>query len=58
MNQLFDIACNFTHESFNDDLNKVIDDGLANGVNRFLVVAAELDDAEKINKLILLHQMF
>jgi|TARA_B110000914_G_scaffold210182_1_gene209117 TatD DNase family protein len=58
MNQLFDIACNFTHESFNDDLNKVIDDGLANGVNRFLVVAAELDDAEKINKLILQHDDF
>ncbi len=31
---------------------------MANGVNRFLVVAAELDDAEKINKLILQHDDF
>jgi len=47
MNDLFDIACNFTHESFDDDLKQVIDDGMNIGVNKFLVVAAELDDAHK-----------
>ena len=52
MNDLFDIACNFTHESFDDDLEQVINNGMSVGVNKFLVVAAELDDAHKIDKLI------
>ena len=43
MNDLFDIACNFTHESFNDDLEQVIKDAMSIGVNKFLVVAADLE---------------
>ena len=56
MNDLFDIACNFTHESFEDDLEQVIDNGMSIGVSKFLVVAAELDDAHKIDKLITNHK--
>ena len=29
MNDLFDIACNFTHESFDDDLKQVINDAIS-----------------------------
>ena len=39
MNQLFDIACNFTHESFNEDLKDVIASALKNNTNKFLVVS-------------------
>ena len=53
MNDLFDIACNFTHESFDDDLEQVIKDAMSIGVNKFLVVAADLEDAKKIDELIL-----
>ena len=56
MYDLFDIACNFTHESFDDDLEQVINNGMSIGVNKFLVVAAELDDANKIDKLITNHK--
>ena len=52
MNQLFDIACNFTHESFNEDLKDVIASALKNNTNKFLVVSAQLDDVEKINNLV------
>ena len=53
MNDLFDIACNFTHESFDDDLEQVIKDAMSIGVTKFLVVAADLEDAKKIDELIL-----
>ena len=56
MNDLFDIACNFTHESFDDDLKQVINDAMAIGVSKFLLVAADLEDANKIDELILIHQ--
>ena len=52
MNDLFDIACNFTHESFDDDLKQVINDAMAIGVSKFLLVAADLEDANKIDELI------
>ena len=56
MNDLFDIACNFTHESFDDDLKEVINDAMGIGVSKFLLVAADLEDAKKIDELILIHQ--
>ena len=56
MNDLFDIACNFTHESFDDDLKQVINDAMGIGVSKFLLVAADLEDANKIDELILIHQ--
>jgi TatD DNase family protein len=52
MNQLFDIACNFTHESFNKDLDDVFSTASEAGVNKFLVVSAELNDQVLINKIV------
>ena len=51
MNQLFDIACNFTHESFEKDLDEVINSAIDLGINKFLVVSAELKDYALINKI-------
>ena len=52
MNQLFDIACNFTHEAFANDLDEVINSAVNAGVNKFLVVSAELTDQPSINKIV------
>lgn len=52
MNHLFDIACNFTHESFEADLDEVISSSINANVDKFLVVAAELKDLPKINKIV------
>ena len=52
MNQLFDIACNFTHEAFANDLDEVINSAVNAGVNKFLVISAELTDQPSINKIV------
>ena len=51
MNNLFDIACNFSSERFDKDLNEVIHRAKNNNVNKFLVVSASLNDTEKINRI-------
>ena len=51
MTKLFDIACNFTSERFNSDLDYVISSAINNNVDKFLVVSAELDDTKKIQKI-------
>ena len=51
MTKLFDIACNFTSERFNSDLDDVISNAIENNVEKFLVVSAELGDTEKIQKI-------
>jgi Tat protein secretion system quality control protein TatD with DNase activity len=37
MNNLFDIACNFSSERFDKDLDLVIERAQHNGVNKFLI---------------------
>ena len=49
MNNLFDIACNFSSERFDKDLNEVIQRAKNNKVSKFLVVSASLNDTEKVN---------
>ena len=51
MNNLFDIACNFSSDRFDNDLNEVIQRAKNNNVTKFLVVSASLKDAEKVNKI-------
>ena len=48
MNNLFDIACNFSSERFDKDLDLVIERAQQNGVNKFLLVSASLTDFNKI----------
>ena len=51
MNNLFDIACNFSSDRFESDLNEVIKRAKNNNVTKFLLVSASLKDAEKVNKI-------
>jgi TatD DNase family protein len=51
MNNLFDIACNFSSDRFEKDLNRVIKRAKDNNVTKFLLVSASLKDAEKVNKI-------
>jgi TatD DNase family protein len=51
MNNLFDIACNFSSDRFEKDLNKVIKRAKDNNVTKFLLVSASLKDSEKVNKI-------
>lgn len=47
MNNLFDIACNFSSDRFDKDLDAVIERAKINNVNKFLIVSASLNDFEK-----------
>ena len=51
MNNLFDIACNFSSDRFDKDLNEVIQRAKKNNVTKFLVVSASLNDAEKVYRI-------
>ena len=48
MSNLFDIACNFSSDRFDKDLDAVIERAKINNVNKFLIVSASLNDFEKI----------
>ena len=43
-----DIACNFTHESFKDNLETVIADAENMGVEKFVLLCASLNDLAPI----------
>ena len=47
MSNLFDIACNFSSDRFDKDLDAVIERAKINNVNKFLIVSASLNDFEK-----------
>ena len=51
MINLFDIACNFSSDRFDNDLNEVIQRAKNNNVTKFLVVSASLKDAKKVNRV-------
>jgi len=48
MSNLFDIACNFSSERFDNDLEDVLARAKENNVNKFLVVSASLEDVKKV----------
>ena len=43
-----DIACNFTHESFKDNLHEVITNAELEGVEKFVLLCASLADLDPI----------
>ena len=51
MINLFDIACNFSSDRFDNDLNEVIQRAKNNNVTKFLVVSASLKDTEKVYRI-------
>ena len=55
MGHLFDIACNFSSERFDNDLQDVIQRAIENKVNKFLIVSASLKEVEKVYELSLIH---
>ena len=46
MNNLFDIACNFSSDRFDKDLDDVIQRAKEKKVTKFLVVSASLKDVD------------
>jgi TatD DNase family protein len=51
MSSLFDIACNFSSERFDNDLEIVIDRAIKENVNKFLVVSASIKGFDKVYKI-------
>ena len=51
MSHLFDIACNFSSDRFDNDLKEVIQRAKNNNVTKFLVVSASLKDADKVHRI-------
>lgn len=51
MSHLFDIACNFSSERFDNDLQDVIQRAIENKVNKFLIVSASLKEVEKVYEI-------
>ena len=51
MHQLFDIACNFTSEQFNKDLDETIKRAINANVSKFLIVSASLSDTPNIQDI-------
>ena len=53
MNNLFDIACNFSSDRFDKDLDDVIQRAKEKKVTKFLVVSASLKDIDKVHQIYL-----
>lgn len=48
MSELFDIACNFSSNRYDNDLDEVIKHAKNNNVTKFLVVSASINDVDKV----------
>ena len=48
MSELFDIACNFSSNRYDNDLDEVIKNAKNNNVTKFLVVSASINDVGKV----------
>ena len=55
MHEIADIACNFTSERFNKDLNEVINRAITNKITKFGLICSQLDDVEKLMNICLLY---
>ena len=51
MSHLFDIACNFSSERFDNDLQDVIQRAINNKVKKFLIVSASFKDVERVYEI-------
>ena len=48
MHEIADIACNFTSNRFDNDLDEVIDRAIANNITKFSVICSRLSDLNKL----------
>ncbi len=48
MHEIADIACNFTSDRFDNDLDEVIDRAVANNITKFGLICSQLSDLDKL----------
>ena len=48
MHNVFDIACNFTSERFDNDLDEVIERAIKNNITKFGLICSRIDDFPKL----------
>ena len=48
MHEIADIACNFTSDRFDNDLDEVIDRAIANHITKFGLICSRLRDIDKL----------
>ena len=48
MHEIADIACNFTSDRFDNDLDEVIDRAIANHITKFGLICSRLKDIDKL----------
>ncbi|MAR95284.1 MAG: hydrolase TatD [Gammaproteobacteria bacterium] len=48
MHEIADIACNFTSERFDNDLDEVIDRAIVNNITKFALICSRLSDLNKL----------
>tara|TARA_B100000900_G_C20413935_1_gene648059 strand:- start:65 stop:853 length:789 start_codon:yes stop_codon:yes gene_type:complete len=51
MHEIADIACNFTSERFDKDLNEVINRAIKNKITKFGLICSRLNDLDKLLKI-------
>ena len=51
MHEIADIACNFTSERFNKDLDEVIKRAIANKITKFGLICSRMSDLNKLLKI-------
>ena len=51
--ELIDIGCNLTHDSFDDDLDEVLEQGRAAGVVQYIVTGASIEGMKRARELAL-----
>ena len=55
MHEIADIACNFTSDRFDNDLDEVIDRAIDNHITKFGLICSRLRDIDKLLELSLIH---
>ncbi len=48
MHEIADIACNFTSDRFDNDLDKIINRAIANNITKFGLICSQLSDLDKL----------
>ena len=51
MHEIADIACNFTSQRFDKDLNEVINRAIANKITKFGLICSQMSDVNKLLKI-------
>ena len=52
MHEIADIACNFTSDRFNNDIDEVINKAINNKVVKFALICSQLSDIDKLLEIL------